>query len=68
MALLVQMLVEAKNRRTRLCASNSAGSNCNSSTGGGKAQAEKTTAMLTIIVAVFLITELPQGRCIFLGF
>ncbi|CAK5079686.1 unnamed protein product [Meloidogyne enterolobii] len=26
-----------------------------------KVQAERTTAMLTIIVAVFLITELPQG-------
>ncbi|KAL7076779.1 hypothetical protein ACQ4LE_004000 [Meloidogyne hapla] len=40
---------------TEKCASASASGN------SSKAQAERTTAMLTIIVAVFLITELPQG-------
>ncbi|VDN19386.1 unnamed protein product, partial [Cylicostephanus goldi] len=51
MTLLVLMLIEARERRSRLC-------------GGlatGNSQAERTTAMLTGIVAVFLITELPQG-------
>ncbi|KAK6024221.1 hypothetical protein OSTOST_09973 [Ostertagia ostertagi] len=51
MTLLVRMLIEARERRLRLC-------------GGvptGNSQAERTTAMLTGIVAVFLITELPQG-------
>ncbi|KAJ1367273.1 hypothetical protein KIN20_028151 [Parelaphostrongylus tenuis] len=51
MTLLVRMLIEARERRLRL-------------SGGvmtGNSQAERTTAMLTGIVAVFLITELPQG-------
>ncbi|ETN73615.1 hypothetical protein NECAME_00702 [Necator americanus] len=51
MTLLVRMLIEARERRSRLC-------------GGvatGNSQAERTTAMLTVIVAVFLVTELPQG-------
>ncbi|KAL6730285.1 hypothetical protein Aduo_001268 [Ancylostoma duodenale] len=51
MTLLVRMLIEARERRLRLC-------------GGvamGNSQAERTTAMLTGIVAVFLVTELPQG-------
>ncbi|KAF7633988.1 hypothetical protein Mgra_00006616 [Meloidogyne graminicola] len=37
------------------------GNTANNSGTSNKAQAERTTAMLTIIVAVFLITELPQG-------
>lgn len=100
MTLLVRMLVEARERRTRLqdgggkqqqqqqkqplppaagsppMATKAAaqqqqpagggggekGSGGGSGGGGaGKAQPERTTAMLTIIVAVFLITELPQG-------
>uniref|UniRef100_A0A0K0DB87 G_PROTEIN_RECEP_F1_2 domain-containing protein n=1 Tax=Angiostrongylus cantonensis TaxID=6313 RepID=A0A0K0DB87_ANGCA len=51
MTLLVRMLIEARERRLRL-------------SGGvatGNSQAERTTAMLTGIVAVFLVTELPQG-------
>ncbi|CAI4228163.1 unnamed protein product [Auanema sp. JU1783] len=51
MTLLVRMLIEARERRSRLCGGMST----------GNSQAERTTAMLTIIVAVFLITELPQG-------
>uniref|UniRef100_A0A915LRD7 G-protein coupled receptors family 1 profile domain-containing protein n=1 Tax=Meloidogyne javanica TaxID=6303 RepID=A0A915LRD7_MELJA len=41
----------------------SVGNEKGASTSGNssKVQAERTTAMLTIIVAVFLITELPQG-------
>lgn len=108
MTLLVRMLIEARERRQRLCQSHSLPSqittsnntgtslsqnnfsgmkksfsgltnvlvpnpndNLNGNNNGGlvtKAtsfiqanQAERTTAMLTIIVAVFLITELPQG-------
>ncbi|KAL3099076.1 hypothetical protein niasHS_001064 [Heterodera schachtii] len=77
MTLLVRMLVEARERRSRLIAkqapppaasqNESSRSVCQAerTAGGGsscsKAQAERTTAMLTIIVAVFLITELPQG-------
>lgn len=68
MTLLVRMLVEARERRSRLCASN-ASSACGSQTGAGAAatgknQAERTTAMLTMIVALFLVTELPQGNFI----
>ncbi|CAD6199981.1 unnamed protein product [Caenorhabditis auriculariae] len=51
MTLLVRMLIEARERRSRLCGG----------VGSGNSQAERTTAMLTGIVAVFLITELPQG-------
>ncbi|PAV59652.1 hypothetical protein WR25_21245 isoform C [Diploscapter pachys] len=51
MALLVWMLMEARERRARICGGATA----------GNSQAERTTAMLTCIVAVFLITELPQG-------
>ncbi|KJH47838.1 hypothetical protein DICVIV_06084 [Dictyocaulus viviparus] len=51
MTLLVRMLIEARERRSRLCGG--------AATGNSKA--ERTTAMLTGIVAVFLITELPQG-------
>lgn len=58
MTLLVRMLVEARDRRSRL---SGGGSTTGSGSTGGKSQAERTTAMLTIIVAVFLITELPQG-------
>lgn len=55
MTLLVRMLIEARERRTRLCRGNTS----------GKSQAERTTTMLTAIVAVFLITELPQGLLVF---
>ncbi|CAD5209914.1 unnamed protein product [Bursaphelenchus xylophilus] len=69
MTLLVRMLVEARERRSRLCANNSgsaSGSNCGkTSASTGKTQAERTTAMLTMIVALFLITELPQGILVF---
>ncbi|VDM75058.1 unnamed protein product [Strongylus vulgaris] len=51
MTLLVRMLIEARERRSRLCGGLAA----------GNSQAERTTAMLTGIVAVFLVTELPQG-------
>ncbi|CAI5438862.1 unnamed protein product [Caenorhabditis angaria] len=51
MTLLVRMLIEARERRSRLCGGVTS----------GNSQAERTTAMLTGIVAVFLITELPQG-------
>ncbi|EGT33415.1 hypothetical protein CAEBREN_10708 [Caenorhabditis brenneri] len=51
MTLLVRMLIEARERRSRLCGG----------MGNGNSQAERTTAMLTGIVAIFLITELPQG-------
>lgn len=51
MALLVWMLMEARERRARICGGATT----------GNSQAERTTAMLTCIVAVFLITELPQG-------
>ncbi|CAD5206783.1 unnamed protein product [Bursaphelenchus okinawaensis] len=64
MTLLVRMLVEARDRRSRLTANNSgsaSGSNC----GKTSTQAERTTAMLTMIVALFLITELPQGILVF---
>jgi hypothetical protein len=72
MMLLIRTLVEAHERRTRLttrCRTPSVhqpsegGGRRQSVTGSGpvKSQAERTTAMLTIIVAVFLITELPQG-------
>lgn len=98
MTLLVRMLIEARERRLRLCQRGSNvipinvtapstklqqikkiqksieniqtnNNNQNNeynvtkkqscSTGSGSA--ERTTAMLTIIIAVFLITELPQG-------
>ncbi|VDN00947.1 unnamed protein product [Thelazia callipaeda] len=55
MTLLVRMLIEARERRTRLCRGQT----------GGKSQAERTTTMLTAIVAVFLVTELPQGILVF---
>ncbi|KAK0428191.1 hypothetical protein QR680_010664 [Steinernema hermaphroditum] len=58
MTLLVQMLMEAKERRNRLCRGSMPA-------GSGKSQAERTTSMLTVIVAVFLITELPQGILVF---
>ncbi|KAI1721637.1 serpentine type 7TM GPCR chemoreceptor srw domain-containing protein [Ditylenchus destructor] len=84
MTLLVRMLMEARERRLRLCrgaaiptnavvANNTspnntcATTNVNNTCGhqanavNRQTQAERTTAMLTIIVAVFLITELPQG-------
>ena len=70
MMLLIRMLIDARDRRSRLVSRCATGVNCangsggrrQSLTGGGaKSQAERTTAMLTIIVAVFLITELPQG-------
>lgn len=101
MTLLVRMLIEARERRQRLCQSASipvgsitnfasttnhfnnvsnnalsaaaASSNyasgphgngsisLNNNNANKSTQAERTTAMLTIIVAVFLITELPQG-------
>ncbi|GMT28461.1 hypothetical protein PFISCL1PPCAC_19758, partial [Pristionchus fissidentatus] len=50
MTLLVKTLMEARKRRERLTTSTSSNTN-----------AERTTAMLTVIVAVFLVTELPQG-------
>lgn len=93
MTLLVRMLIEARERRQRLCQNSSSqlkpnyiNNNSNelkkypsglmlvttqgtNSIGNGASvtnnkttQAERTTAMLTIIVAVFLITELPQGN------
>jgi hypothetical protein len=69
MAMLVKMLIEAKDRRSRLTGGNSActstvsgNQNVVLTTSGNKSQAERTTIMLVIIVAVFLITELPQGR------
>lgn len=55
MTLLVRMLIEARERRTRLCRGQTS----------GKSQAERTTTMLTAIVAVFLVTELPQGILVF---
>ncbi|KAI3413379.1 hypothetical protein GPALN_010876 [Globodera pallida] len=79
MTLLVRMLVEARERRSRLIAkqappppvttsqndSSRSMGQWERTTGGGasgaQTRAERTTAMLTIIVAVFLITELPQG-------
>ncbi|KAE9555730.1 hypothetical protein FO519_001082 [Halicephalobus sp. NKZ332] len=68
MALLVRMLVEAKNRRSRLShgsgmSSGSSGlkSKNQNAPGGGKTQAERTTAMLILIVLCTMITELPQG-------
>uniref|UniRef100_A0AC35U3X6 G_PROTEIN_RECEP_F1_2 domain-containing protein n=1 Tax=Rhabditophanes sp. KR3021 TaxID=114890 RepID=A0AC35U3X6_9BILA len=60
MSLLVRILIEARERRNRLCAARTV--TCNT-----KTQAERTTAMLTIIVAVFLITELPQGIYVFMN-
>lgn len=54
MTLLVRVIIEARDRRTRL----SIGSR-------RKSQNERTTSMLTAIVAVFLITELPQGLIVF---
>ncbi|TKR59395.1 hypothetical protein L596_029072 [Steinernema carpocapsae] len=58
MTLLVKMLMEAKERRNRLCRGSMPSS-------GGKSQAERTTSMLVVIVAVFLITEAPQGILVF---
>lgn len=55
MTLLVRMLIEARERRTRLCRGSTS----------GKSQGERTTTMLTAIVAVFLVTELPQGLLVF---
>ncbi|MCP9259967.1 Protein CBR-DMSR-2 [Dirofilaria immitis] len=55
MTLLVRMLIEARERRVRLCRGQL----------GVKSQAERTTTMLTAIVAVFLVTELPQGILVF---
>lgn len=55
MTLLVRMLIKAHERRTRLRRGPT----------GGISQAERTTIMLTAIVAVFLITELPQGILVF---
>lgn len=57
MTLLVRMLIEARERRTRLC--------CGQADAKCKSQAERTTTMLTAIVAVFLVTELPQGMLVF---
>uniref|UniRef100_A0A0K0EYL8 G_PROTEIN_RECEP_F1_2 domain-containing protein n=1 Tax=Strongyloides venezuelensis TaxID=75913 RepID=A0A0K0EYL8_STRVS len=57
MTLLVRILIKARERRNRLCGSRTIP--CTA-----KTQAERTTAMLTIIVAVFLVTELPQGLLI----
>ncbi|KAF8365376.1 dmsr-2 [Pristionchus pacificus] len=51
MALLVNTLMEARRRRQRLT----------TSTVSSNTNAERTTAMLTVIVAVFLVTEMPQG-------
>ncbi|CAJ0964074.1 unnamed protein product, partial [Mesorhabditis belari] len=51
MTLLVRMLMEARERRSRLCGGATS----------GNSQAERTTTMLTGIVAVFLVTEAPQG-------
>lgn len=62
--MLIKMLIEARDRRSRLCNSNTGsacGSHVTASTNGGKSQAERTTAMLVIIVFVFLVTELPQA-------
>uniref|UniRef100_A0A914CPF2 G-protein coupled receptors family 1 profile domain-containing protein n=1 Tax=Acrobeloides nanus TaxID=290746 RepID=A0A914CPF2_9BILA len=61
MTLLVRMLVEARERRSRLVGNAAALRRGSVQQGSAKSQAERTTAMLTIIVAVFLITELPQG-------
>lgn len=97
MTLLVRMLMEARERRLRLCQrgsnaipinaavmiptpqqskqvqkaianmstnngqSNGFSAGKKQSCSSGPGSAERTTAMLTIIVAVFLITELPQG-------
>ncbi|VBB32944.1 unnamed protein product [Acanthocheilonema viteae] len=55
MTLLVRMLIEARKRRIRLYRGQTS----------GKSQAERTTTMLTAIVAVFLVTELPQGILVF---
>uniref|UniRef100_A0A0K0E877 G_PROTEIN_RECEP_F1_2 domain-containing protein n=1 Tax=Strongyloides stercoralis TaxID=6248 RepID=A0A0K0E877_STRER len=59
MTLLVRILIKARERRNRLCGSRTV--LCTA-----KTQTERTTAMLTIIVAVFLVTELPQGIFVFL--
>lgn len=67
MAFLVQMLIEAKDRRSRLTGGSTNASTTGShvtgpTNNGGKNQAERTTTMLIIIVGVFLVTELPQGK------
>ncbi|GMR53548.1 hypothetical protein PMAYCL1PPCAC_23743 [Pristionchus mayeri] len=51
MTLLVLTLMEARRRRQRLAAVSS------------NSNAERTTVLLTVIVAVFMITEVPQGLC-----
>uniref|UniRef100_A0AC34RAG8 G-protein coupled receptors family 1 profile domain-containing protein n=1 Tax=Panagrolaimus sp. JU765 TaxID=591449 RepID=A0AC34RAG8_9BILA len=73
MLLLVRMLVDAKNRRSRLShgsgiSSASAGAvlkpklhPSSSSAGKSNQAAERTTAMLVLIVLCTMITELPQG-------
>ncbi|KAI6232990.1 G-PROTEIN-RECEP-F1-2 domain-containing protein [Aphelenchoides fujianensis] len=63
---LIRLLVEARNRKARLCSTpgSACGSQAGASSSAGKGQAERTTTMLTIIVAVFLLTELPQGSLI----
>uniref|UniRef100_A0A7E4W320 G_PROTEIN_RECEP_F1_2 domain-containing protein n=1 Tax=Panagrellus redivivus TaxID=6233 RepID=A0A7E4W320_PANRE len=68
MALLVRTLLETNRRRARLSHGNSAMSASSvvrsmKSTGSNssKAQADRTTTMLISIVAIFLVTELPQG-------
>lgn len=58
-------LSEARERRSRLTtgtAGSASGSHGSCLTTNNKTQAERTTAMLVVIVAVFLITELPQGN------
>ncbi|KAI6178828.1 Blue-sensitive opsin [Aphelenchoides besseyi] len=59
---MIRLLIEARDRKARLCST--PGSACGSqgpgSSNGGKGQAERTTMMLIVIVAVFLLCELPQ--------
>uniref|UniRef100_A0A914YVG2 G-protein coupled receptors family 1 profile domain-containing protein n=1 Tax=Panagrolaimus superbus TaxID=310955 RepID=A0A914YVG2_9BILA len=67
MALLVRMLIEAKNRKHRLSHGSAMGTTSSIKTkahatmSSANKTTERTTTMLVLIVFVFLITELPQG-------
>uniref|UniRef100_A0A914WCR0 G-protein coupled receptors family 1 profile domain-containing protein n=1 Tax=Plectus sambesii TaxID=2011161 RepID=A0A914WCR0_9BILA len=60
MALLVRLLVEARQRRNRLRRTIHTDTNRRSR----RSSAERTTTMLILIVLVFLVTELPQGMLV----
>jgi hypothetical protein len=67
MALLVRMLIEAKNRKHRLShgsamsTASSIKTKAHATMSSANKTTERTTTMLVLIVFVFLITELPQG-------